>query len=295
LWVRTTGRRPKDLPNYLPADVLRPENLERVLEGIDSVVHAAGAAHRPAEQLHEPEAFAANVRGVENIMAAAARAGVKHVTLISSVSVYGPHHGPASEDTPCRPDSAYGQSKLAGEHLARHVAEGAGFGLAILRLATVYGEGDPGNIGRLMRAIDRGRFIWVGPGANHKSLIDREDVARACLAVVQSPGTGIRTFNVSASPCTMNEVVEGLAAALRREIRNIRLPASLAFAGGRLATLATFGHPTATGLLEALEKWLSDDVFDGQAFQNSFGYAPEVPLVEGLRRQVAAYRRQNQQ
>ena len=34
--------------------------------------------------------------------------------------------------------------------------------LTILRLATLYGEGDPGNIKRLIRTIDQGRFIWIG-------------------------------------------------------------------------------------------------------------------------------------
>jgi hypothetical protein len=41
--------------------------------------------------------------------------------------------------------------------------------LTILRLATLYGEGDPGNVGRLMRALDRGRFLWIGDGSNRNS------------------------------------------------------------------------------------------------------------------------------
>ena len=36
--------------------------------------------------------------------------------------------------------------------------------LTILRLATLYGEGDRGNVGRLMRTPDRGRFLWIGGG-----------------------------------------------------------------------------------------------------------------------------------
>ena len=75
-------------------------------------------------------------------------------------------------------------------------------GLTILRLATVYGEGDRGNIARLMRTIDAGRFVWVGRGTNRKSLIHRDDAAAAVLAVVSTGASGIRTFNVSADPGT---------------------------------------------------------------------------------------------
>ena len=57
--------------------------------------------------------------------------------------------------------------------------------LTILRLATLYGEGDPGNVGRLMRTLDRGRFLWIGDGSNRKSLLYRGDAANACMAVAE--------------------------------------------------------------------------------------------------------------
>ena len=57
--------------------------------------------------------------------------------------------------------------------------------LTILRLATLYGEGDPGNVGRLMRTLDRGRFLWIGDGSNRESLLYRGDAARACMAVAE--------------------------------------------------------------------------------------------------------------
>ena len=64
--------------------------------------------------------------------------------------------------------------------------------LTILRMATLYGEGDPGNVARLMRAIDLGRFIWIGNGMNRKSLLHKEDAARASLEVAKTPASGIQ-------------------------------------------------------------------------------------------------------
>ena len=76
--------------------------------------------------------------------------------------------------------------------------------LTILRLATLYGEGDPGNVGRLMRKLDRGRFLWIGDGSNRKSLLYKGDAARACMAVAERPASGITissTFLHLPAPC----------------------------------------------------------------------------------------------
>jgi nucleoside-diphosphate-sugar epimerase len=285
LAVRTTGRQPQALPDYLPADVLRPETLAPLVEGVDCVVHAAGTAHRYGRAAQAREAFAANARGVENVLTAAARAGARQAVLVSSVSVYGPHQGAAVETDTCRPDSVYGKSKLVGELMARRVAHESGMALTIVRLATVYGEGDPGNIARLMRAIDRRRFVWVGSGDNRKSLIHRDDVGRACLAVIQAPAEGTRTFNVSAPACSMRDVVEGLAQALDRRVPRVGLPARPALAAAGLP--ARMGAPI---FRETLRKWLADDVYSPAAFRETFGWEAAVPLAEGLRREVAWYR-----
>ena len=76
--------------------------------------------------------------------------------------------------------------------------------LTILRLATLYGEGDPGNVGRLMRTLDRERFLWIGNRRNRKSLLYKGDAARACMAVAERPASGINiyiTFLRLPAPC----------------------------------------------------------------------------------------------
>ena len=100
--------------------------------------------------------------------------------------------------------------------------------LTILRLATLYGEGDPGNVGRLMRTLDRGRFLWIGDGSNRESLWYRGDAARACMAVAERPASGINIYNISAPACTMREIVDGIADALGKHPFPVRVPATLA-------------------------------------------------------------------
>jgi nucleoside-diphosphate-sugar epimerase len=259
------------------ADILRPETLEPVMQGVATVIHAAGAAHvfrrTPAA---EDWMRRTNAEGTRNVVAAAGRAGVRHVVLVSSVSVYGDGA------------DAYAESKRKGERAAIEEA-GDAVGLTILRLATVYGEGDRGNVLRLIRAIDRHRFVWIGRGGNRKSLIHRDDAGEAILAAALAVAGG--TFNVSAPPVTMREVVWAIARALGRTMPRITISSRAAIAAARVMTALTLHNRRATAIERTLTKWCSDEAYDGLEFRARFGYAPAVDLDDGIAREVAWYRR----
>lgn len=294
--VRTTGRSTQlrqPLPHYHPADLRNPSVLPTLLQGVESVVHAAGLAHQFKSQLSDVSFNTINTEITEHIIRAAIDAKVHHFVLISSVSVYGSHTtGVCTETTPCYPEGAYAQSKYQAEQRAIQIAQQSTMRLTILRLATVYGECDPGNVARLMRAIDRGRFVWIGTGTNRKSLIHCDDVARACIAVLQSSAPGIGIYNVSALPCTMHQVVQGLADALGKRLPSWYIPAlptlRLIALVARLSEGATPGR--VSKLHATLQKWVSDDVYDGGKFEQIFQFHPQVPLEVGLQREVAWYR-----
>jgi nucleoside-diphosphate-sugar epimerase len=261
-----------------PVDVLQPETLEPAMRGVDVVVHAAGAAH-VLRRTPEAEAWMrrTNVEGTRNVVAAARRAGVRHVVLVSSVSVHVSVHGDATD--------VYTESKRGGERAAIDEA-GDAVGLTILRLATVYGEGDRGNVLRLIRAVDRRRFVWIGRGANRKSLIHRDDAGEAILAAALAETGG--TFDVAAPPVTMHDVVEAIAQALGRRVPSPAIGSGVAMSIARAlgaVTLRTFD------LERTIAKWCSDEVHDGAAFRARFGVAPAVGLAEGIAREVAWYRR----
>ena len=190
--VRATDKYVESLTpdvDHRPADILDLSSLKSVFHNVSVVIHAAGLAHIFDKTKGVTAPFKAiNEQGTANVAYAAAEAGVRHFILISSVSVYGPFtQGTYDESVPCRPEGPYAESKYQAEQRAIEIAQQSGMALTILRLATLYGEGDPGNVARLMRTIDRGRFIWVGDGSNRKSLLYKGDAARAILAVLQQP------------------------------------------------------------------------------------------------------------
>jgi len=217
-------------------------------------------------------------------------AGVGHLIVISSVSVYGPYtQGIYDENTPCNPVGPYAVSKHNAELRAIQIARESGMALTILRLATLYGEGDPGNVGRLMRALDRGRFFWIGDGSNRKSLLYKGDAAHACMAVAERHASGINIYNVSAPACTMRDIVDGLAKALGKKPLPFRIPASIAMSASKV--LSWFPYKRLSGLHATIQKWLAEDVYDTRRFEEAYGFQTKTSLEDGLKREVDWYKK----
>lgn len=125
------------------------ESLAAVMDdrGIDAVVHLAGA---PAVSTPYETVERSNVRGTRNVLEAASRAGVGTVVFASSnhtVGMYEEQHAPSLYDpdydltvdgeSPLRPDSDYGASKVAGEAWCRLYAEREGIDCYALRIGSV--------------------------------------------------------------------------------------------------------------------------------------------------------------
>jgi UDP-glucose 4-epimerase len=285
-------------PDEQSVNLLDPASLVGACRGMEAVIHAAGLAHIFDKQRAAAAPFKQiNEEGTANLVRAAVDAGVRHLVLISSVSVYRSGAGRGSDETaPCEPGGAYARSKYGAELRALEITAGSDTRLTILRLATVYGEGDPGNVGRLMRAIDRGRFLWVGSGRNCKSLIHRSDVATAALIAMASPLTSApvspRLYTVSAPPRTMREIVDTLARHLGRRPPRLGFPGGVSLGAAALASAICLGRGPAATLHGVIRKWLQNDLYPAELITRELGFQPAIDLDEGLGREVAAYRRE---
>lgn len=287
------------------ADIRKPEQMTDLrMEGkADIIIHSAGLAHqfktRPAADFWE-----VNVGGTKNVCEAAASMKARHLILISSVAVYGSAEDFAgkksaaerrvgiSEDAVCEPREIYAQSKLKSEQTAREICEKNGIRLTILRPATIIGEGDMGNLRRLIEAIDRKRFVWIGRGENLKSLIYKGDVAAACRMLAASDSTEKKSevFNLTAAPIKMREIVSEIERRLDRKVPPIAFSPSflnLVFALNR----KTFGIEKVEKLSRTVDKWLSDDVFSGEKLRAAYQYRTKTAIVEALERETADYKR----
>lgn len=271
----------------IAGDIRDADAVTRAVADTSVVIHAAALAHVFDRAAAAPFTEV-NEHGTEVVARASAAAGVQHLILISSVAVYGSSAGEAREDNACRPSTPYGVSKLAGESRAIEAVAGSRTRLTILRMATLYGERDRGNVQRLLRTLDGGRFVPVGSGSNRKSLLHVEDAARACVLPIGAPGEPIEIYNVASPAVQMREVVAGLAAALGRRVPRWYVPSVAATAPAAIAS-AIFPS-RGRQLRDSVSKWLADDVYPADKFARRFSFHPEVPLHDGLRRQVEWWR-----
>lgn len=267
--------------------------LDRAVEGIDAVVHLAALLHvvDPTPALR-PVYQAVNVDATIALADAARRAGARRFVLASTTAIYGPTSAAASETTPAAPDSWYAESKLAAETavMARHHT--GQFDTVVLRLCAVYGPRIKGNYQRLLRALAAGRFVPIGPGRHHRSLVFEDDAAVAfALAVAPAPAPrGI--FNVTdGTPHELRTIIAAMCRALGRPaprvampVAPVRLAASLVAATSRVAGRRP---PSAVG---ALLKYLEPSVVDGGRFVREVGFHAGVDLESGWRRTVEALR-----
>jgi UDP-glucose 4-epimerase len=129
-----------------PASVCDRAALDRVFaeHEFGGVVHIAGKK-QVGESVQKPLwYFEQNVDGLRVLLEAMVAADVRRLVFSSSAAVYGSPDVPEiTEETPCEPQSPYGQTKLIGEWLIRDTAAAHLLAYANLRYFNVAGAGAP--------------------------------------------------------------------------------------------------------------------------------------------------------
>jgi len=256
---------------------------------LDAVVHCAGIAHRFGPVSKE-EFDRVNVAGVENVVLYAKQTGARKFVLLSSVLVYGtPRNSePITENFAETPDDDYGLSKLSGERIAVTMCEAASIKLAILRPAPILGEGSHGNVARLVRAIDRGRFVWIGDGLNRRSFVYVGDVIRAISEVIHQNNDDVSVFNIVGGTLSVAQLVGFIEQRLGRRPPKVGLPtwATQAFyhasrVGSRIPAVSRYRR--------TLAAWLADAVYSGDKIEHDLGFVPQTTIEEAIGRDVDHY------
>src|SRR5262249_42013027 len=155
---------------------------------VDAVIHLA-AFFRGAT---EAQARAINQDGTLALAQAAQENGASKLIYISTNLVYGPGRGrPSREDDEPQPssDHFYPVSKLAAERALFQFYQDRRTDLCILRLAFVYGEGDP----HLGEAVNLTR-AW--PPAKRLHMVHHADVAQAIILSLDNTQAGGQIYNV---------------------------------------------------------------------------------------------------
>lgn len=142
----SSGRRgfvPEGTP-FVQGTILDGSLLERTMadHGVRGVVHLAGFKYAGVSVQRPLHTYQQNVTGTATLLGAMEAVGVGRMVFSSSAAVYGtPDVDLVTEDTPKRPESPYGESKLIGEWLLADQARAAGLRHTSLRYFNVVGSG----------------------------------------------------------------------------------------------------------------------------------------------------------
>jgi len=230
--IRPIGDAPRNVSTSV-TDVRQPVPVELISEQPTWIFNLAAVHREPGHTASE--FFDTNLAGARNVCAYAEAVACKNIFFTSSISVYGPTSAPTAEDARICPTTPYGGSKYPAELI--HGAWLAGSPdrrLVVCRPGVVYGPGDPGNMLRMIKAIQRGYFAYPGSPHIFKSyayiygLLDSIDFA-------MESGTRHLVYNYVETPTEpLGELVRQTKSFLNSSAPVFRIPLPVLLPAARL-------------------------------------------------------------
>jgi UDP-glucose 4-epimerase len=219
LWEQGGGRREnvRDGIAFVRMDV-RDEALGPLFARFrPEIVSHHAAQHSVAISARDPIYDAqVNVVGLLNVLEQARHAGARKLIYASSGATFGtPDRLPITDETPQRPASPYGISKMAGEHYLRFYRETHGLDFTALRYGNVYGPRQDPNGEAGVISIFIGKFLAHQPvridwdGEQTRDYVFVADVARANLAALDR-GSGEAYVIGTGNKTSVNEIYRAL-------------------------------------------------------------------------------------
>lgn len=270
LGVGTAPQSARPVARYLPADLRRPGALAPLRdEPVEWIIHLAGRSRGS-----EPELFETNVRSVELLLEEVERSWPRaRVILLGSAAEYGrltPSELPAREEGPARPESPYGQSKLAMTRAALSALE-RGLDVRIVRLFNVLGPGQSEHffVGAILKRLQAGLeasprpVLSVGNIDVGRDFVDLEDVVE-----------GLRAAMLSPAPAGIYNLASGRSVQLRDVLTRLRRLTGIEFELARdPALLRGDDILDSYGCTRRAKEWL--------------GFEARTELTESLSRMIA--------
>ena len=249
-------------------DVADPELVERLVSGVDAVIHAAAESHVDRSIDGPREFVISNVLGTQHVLDACRSRGAR-MLMVSTDEVYGagdPDGGLFDEDHALRPRSPYAASKAAADLICQAYFTTYGTPITVVRGTNAYG---PRQIEKAIptftvNALERNPVPVYGEGLQRREFLHVSDWVRAALTVFDKGEPGV-VYNIGGG----------------HELSNLELAKKICALSGAPDSLIAFvadrpGHDFRYGVA-------SDRL-------RALGWHAQVPFEQGLAATVEWYR-----
>ncbi len=150
--------------HFIQGDVRQPIQVNQFNFSSDSWIFNLAAIHRePGHEEHEY--YETNLKGAQHVNEFAEKHHINNIFFTSSIAPYGKSREQKTENSPLNPVTPYGISKAKAEKIHQEwLAKSESRRLVIVRPSVIYGPGDPGNVYRMIKTLNKGTFIIPGKG-----------------------------------------------------------------------------------------------------------------------------------
>jgi nucleoside-diphosphate-sugar epimerase len=199
---------------YVQGDLGSPADLYRTMLSYkpEGVFHLGALLAGPCEE-NPLRGFQVNFGSTQILLDASLALSVKKFFMISSISVFGRDAiEPVADQAAKNPETIYGQTKLASEHLLLWYAGKHGLDTRALRFTWVFGPGRTTGITALyssliLDAIAREEPITVPNPSERGDWLYVRDAVKAILTLWEIPDPKQRIYNIAGGVHSIGEVV----------------------------------------------------------------------------------------
>ena len=278
-----------DICKCLSGDLCSPHDVMSAAMGVDMIITLAAKHHDFG--VSREEFFKVNKAGTQVLLDGAGDQGVKKLIFYSTVAVYGTREEPSTEDMEPRPDTDYGESKLAGERLIHSWCEvDKNRCVTIVRPTVIFGPNNYANVYNLIDVIYKKRFVIVGSGDNIKSVAYVENLVDATIFLMNNLKPGVQVYNYSDEPqMTIKEIVTAISTFMPHGVPEWKLPLWLATTFGSifdvLGRVTGHNYPITAA---RMKKFATTTHHLSYKIRN-LGFVQPVDTKEGFKRMVEWY------
>lgn len=250
-------------------DLRDPAAVEAAVRGVSHVFHLGALIAIPYSYFHPMEVVETNILGTMNVLQAARAVGIERLVHTSSSEVYGTAlHVPIEETHPLQGQSPYSASKIGADKLAESYYRSYDLPVVTLRPFNTYGprQSTRAVIPSIITQALTSNVVRIGNLQARRDFTYVSDTVSGFLAIASVKGIEGDTYNLgSGQEISIAELAQEIFALIGKSPELEVEPARL--------------RPEKS----EVQRLLSDN----QLARERLGWAPRVPLREGLLKTIA--------